>query len=607
MDSKWNRHILQAALLFFSFLGGACFVKYMRLPNYGYILFGVSIGIYWMIRKQRVGHCQIKCLVFAGIFAASLIFGKHIHAQGDIYNGLLYENYMTRPSWQDLFAWIVLSVLFAELLDRAVFWLEKKAKTVGLSHVYGLGSRKWWMVSAAILFVAWLPYLFVYYPGFIFGDSLTSISQAMNGWFNNHHPVLYTLFIKACLFLGIKIRNITFGCAIYTILQMLYLALCLGYQVSWLKKKGVCSTACVAVVAFYGFVPFFAQNSIAMWKDPIFSATIMVWSLMLIDYVLSCGKVVQQQRFFLVKHLVFLMIICFWRNNGRYVVLLFEAVLLFYWLFHRKKQVIIACKRMLISTGCCLLAVAIITGPVYQKLGINGEPVESLGIFLNQMARVAAYGGDMSDADREYMDGLLPLEKYPDTYRPCVVDRLKWDADFSQDFLNRNLLGFARTYISLFLKNPYCYAEAWMLNTFGYWAFNQWELNQDGNNIYKGNLDDINHWEDYGIRPHSLVSNKYVDVEKIIRVADPIIALAIITWLIGFLVFLIWKKRMWAWGIAAAPSVGLVLTLLIATPHAYWQRYGLAQYYLLPVYLLVACYLLGSKDIDECAKVPVEK
>lgn len=70
---------------------------------------------------------------------------------------------------------------------------------------------------------------------------------------------------------------------------------------------------------------------------------------------------------------------------------------------------------------------------------------------------------------------------------------------------------------------------------------------------------------------------------------------------------MIWKKRMWAWGIAAAPSVGLVLTLLIATPYAYWQRYGLAQYYLLPVYLLVACYLLGSKDIDECAKVPVEK
>lgn len=571
----------------------------MRLPDYGFIWFGVSYGIYWSIRKLRDSKCPIECLIFAGIFVASLIFGQHIHINESNYYGSMNENYMTRPSWWDLLGWIVLSVLFARILDWAVICLEKKAKKTGLCHAYGMGSRKLWFLSGAVIFLAWLPYLFVYYPGFIFGDSLSSISQAMNGIVNNHHPVLYTLFIKACLLLGMKIRNITFGCAIYTILQMLYLAFCFGYQVSWLKKKGVRTVLCGAVVAFYSFVPFFAQNSIAMWKDPIFSATVMVWSLMLIDYVLSGGKTAQQHRTFMIKHIILLLLICFWRNNGRYIILLFEAVLLLYWIFNRKRQVVLACKKMLFCTGCCLLAVGIVTGPVYQKLGIIEEPVESLGIFLNQMGRAVAYGGDMSDADQEYMDGLLPLEKYPYIYAPCIVDRLKWDSDFSQDFLNHNLTGFAKTYLSLFIKNPYCYAEAWMLNTYGYWALNHWELNKDGDNIYKGNLDDINHWENYGIQPHSLVSSKYVDVEKIVRIADPMIALASLTWLIGFLVFLIWKKRMWAWGIAAAPSIGLVLTLLIATPHAYWQRYGLAQYYLLPVYFLLICYLLRSADTEE--------
>ena len=73
-------------------------------------------------------------------------------------------------------------------------------------------------------------------------------------------------------------------------------------------------------------------------------------------------------------------------------------------------------------------------GPVYTKLDLNGEPVESLGIFLNQMASVVAYDGDMTEEDREYMNGLLPLENYKDTYRPCVVDLLKWDQNFSQKF-----------------------------------------------------------------------------------------------------------------------------------------------------------------------------
>jgi len=115
--------------------------------------------------------------------------------------------------------------------------------------------------------------------------------------------------------------------------------------------------------------------------------------------------------------------------------------------FISKKDIVVpGMKRLFASTACVLLAAGIITGPVYTRLGLDGEPVEGLGIFLNQMARVAAYDGDMSDADREYMDQLLPLEKYRDTYRPCVVDRLKWDGDFSQEYLNESLGGFMKTY-----------------------------------------------------------------------------------------------------------------------------------------------------------------
>lgn len=43
----------------------------------------------------------------------------------------------------------------------------------------------------------------------------------------------------------------------------------------------------------FGCIPFFAQNSIAMWKDPIFSSTLAVWSLVLADFALSKGKLYQ--------------------------------------------------------------------------------------------------------------------------------------------------------------------------------------------------------------------------------------------------------------------------------------------------------------------------
>lgn len=95
-----------------------------------------------------------------------------------------------------------------------------------------------------------------------------------------------------CLSLGIFIKDITFGCAVYTIVQMIYIALCLGYQICWIRNKGIGIKICIILTVFL-VVFLFAQNSIAMWKDPIFSSTLAVWSLVLADFALSKGKLYQ--------------------------------------------------------------------------------------------------------------------------------------------------------------------------------------------------------------------------------------------------------------------------------------------------------------------------
>lgn len=589
--------MVQMFLFLFSLFCGTYAVKYLRISDYGFIWFGISILIYLAFRKGAAGIWRVSYMTFSAVLSAALVAGYHLRLDGDMYTGLMYENDLTGFSFCDLAAWVILMIVTAAGLEIVVPFLEKKSKGSGISRAVGICSKRIWFASAAVLFFAWLPYLFVYYPGYIFGDSLASIGQALGAArLNNHHPVVYTLFLRVCLCIGMAVKDITFGCAVYTILQMLYLSLCLGYQVSWLHTKGVPGWGCAAVSAFYGFVPFFAQNSIAMWKDPVFSATVMLWSLLLMDFVLSNGQIAQKKKYFVHKHILCLLIICFLRNNGLYIGLLFEVTLFVIWFVNRKKQPLCEWKKMLVPTALCLLAVAVLTGPVYKKLQIEGEPVESLGIFLNQMARTVSYNGRMSDADRAYMDGLLPLEKYPDTYRPCVVDCLKWDKDFKQDFLNQNLAGFFKTYLSMLVKNPNRYVQSWILNTYGYWALNRWELHQDGNNIKKGNLEDILRNENYGIKPHSLMDGKTADLERIVKTEDPMIALPVITWMIFFLVLLLVRKRKIAWIIVLAPSLGLLATLFIATPHAYWQRYGLAMYDLLPVYIITAVYLLDEHN-----------
>lgn len=579
----------------FSFAGGICFVKYLRLPSDGCIRVAAAAVVWLVMHNWKAGPGRLCYAVFAAALSGSFVLGCQIHPDGDMYTGRMLENYMDLPSWKDLAAWAVMTVILTAFLERAVYFLERKAAAARLRYVYGAGSKKMWIFSSVAVFLAWVPYLLVYYPGFIFGDSLSSIGQALGQIpLNNHHPVFYTLFLKLCLLAGRAVKDLTFGCAVYTMIQMLYLALCIGYQISWLGQKGVPVWGCAMVTGFYGCVPFFAQNSIAMWKDPIFSATLMVWTILLCDVVLSGGRMAQERKFFYTGHVLCLAVLCLSRNNGFYIGLLLEGVLLAYWLCSRKQQAAAVWKKMLVRTGCVLLAAGILTGPVYQKLGIVSEPVESLGIFLNQMARVAAYDGDMDEEDRAYMDSLLPLENYADAYRPCVVDLLKWDQAFSQEFLNSHLSGFRKTYLSLLVKNPYCYVQAWALNTYGYWALNHWELNRDENNIRKGNLDDINRWENYGITPHSLLNSEFFDWKDVFKVTDCVPAIPILTWLVFFLALLSVQKRKPAFLLMLAPSLGLIFTLFAATPYAYWQRYGLALYDLIPVYLICICYLLGE-------------
>ena len=208
------------------------------------------------------------------------------------------------------------------------------------------------------------------------------------------------------------------------------------------------------------------------------------------------------------------------------------------------------------------------------------------------MARVAALDGNMSASDAAYMDALLPLEEYPSTYRPCVVDLLKWDENFDQDYLNNHLSDFIKTYFSLFIKNPVCYIDAWELNTFGYWAVNIWELNFDTGNIRKGNLNELDKYKEWGITQTNLLDNGYIDLTQIFSIDSSILSLAIINWFIFFIILLMIIMKKTKWGIAIAPSFGLIITLFIATPYAYWQRYGLAEYYLLPFYILLTLFVL---------------
>ena len=484
-------------------------------------------------------------------------------------------------------------------------WKEKRADTTRSF----LSRHRSLLLSMAFLFLCWLPYFISYYPGFILGDSCSSIRQALGlEKFSNHYPVMYTLFIRLCLNIGDFFGSLTFGCAVYSLIQMLFLAYALAKSIQWLGRRGVPWQFCILLTIFFGLTPFFAQISIAMWKDPIFSAAILLWTLLLLDHIRPPDNSEKQKKFpwfqmdwrFFLKGTLLLLLICLSRNNGIYIaifcLIVFVVLLVFTGNRHHRY---IGLKEAAASILLTIVLCSAITGPIYESAGVRPtENIERVGIMVNQMARTVALSGKMSKEDKAFMSHLLPLKEYKKKYRPCVVDLLKWDEDFNDEYLNKHMSEFYFTWFSMGIKNPRSYLQGWELLTFGYWMPNQWNLFWDGANIIKGNLNDLPFDDKLNKKIHTVYTGKGHHLKAGPRLLfdckGTIAGLGTISWIMLFTLLITILRKEWGALAALMPSVGLFLTLLLASPYYYWQRYGLAEYYLFPIYIFILICFSGQ-------------
>ena len=176
-------------------------------------------------------------------------------------------------------------------------------------------------ISSAAIAVLWLPYLLAYWPGLIFGDTLSSLNQIFGATLSNHHPVVFTLTMKLC----IQIASIfglcrISGVAIYTILQMAFMAICLGYLAVWfIERLGIQKQFVWLMVAIFGISPYIATYLIAFWKDPVFSCSICLICVILADAVLAREIALSQFQ----KNALCLLSLTamLFRNNEVYIVL----------------------------------------------------------------------------------------------------------------------------------------------------------------------------------------------------------------------------------------------------------------------------------------------
>ena len=455
----------------------------------------------------------------------------------------------------------------------------------------------------------WTPYLLAYWPGFIFGDSLYSVRQVlgMTPW-DNHHPVAYTAFLKACFAAAHMLGfGNTAGAALSMVLQMAFMACCFSFMAQWTVSRGRLKKPWgLLIVLVFGLTPFIATYSVSMWKDSIFSSAAMVLTLLLFDFALTRGRIASESRSWVAAFAMFMLIVAVFRSNGPLLVIAVAIWMLVELVLAKLGRASQPSKPSVTAPAIAVavtIAALVFTGPITTSLGIiRVEESEGTGLFLNQMARVVTFDGNVSEQDSEYIASLLPLDRYPETYRPCCFDELKYamqanGADFS---MKRMLPNWA----SVFFKNPGLCVEAWELQTYGFWAINGPELTSFRNiggcvprntateEPYAGQLQSEFEINDSCILPGDAGFWRTLFPQD--TWSPPA---ALFFWIALYLACLCALVRKKSWVLSLLPTLLLFVSMFIATPIAYWPRYVAAAYFLVPFFALLFYLLLKPSGV----------
>lgn len=481
-----------------------------------------------------------------------------------------------------IFAIIFIIITAVEIKLKDKTNIEEESKEV--NQKYGI---KKWLIYFLIIFIPYIIFLLINYPGSVLADSFSSIYQ-ITGYlkYNNHFPIMYTLFVGIFVNIGSTIENYNIGVALYSITQISIISGCIAYFMLWLKNKNINKLYIAIVAIYFAASTIFATYAITMWKDPLFNIFLFMYMLKLYDIIETNGESLKNKGN-VASIIILNFLVAFLRNNGIFIITILGVILTIKYI---KKF-----KAFTIANILSIIIILIIQGPIYKLLELKTPAEESLGIPIQQIAYVISEGGNISEDDLSFLNELLPIETWKEEYKPLVVDSIKWAPGFNYTFLENNKSEFIKVWIRVCKNNMKESIKAYLLETYGFWSI-------ETKNAY-GFYDNYIYENTYDIHKVDLVKKTTgLDLTFVNNNIDFLGSGTLIWILLGVLTILIenrQKKRI----LALLPALLVWTSIMIATPVAFSLRYVLVLAYALPFIIILPLIKKENKNEREDSSI----
>ena len=303
------------------------------------------------------------------------------------------------------------------------------------------------------IFICWLPYFILLYPGYMSPDASWQIEQLFSGQLNTHHPIITTLYM---FFIPIYYKisnNGILTLALYILFfQMLPLSFIYSYMIYKLNKLyNVNPIIIIFLILFTTLYPVNPIVSITIEKGVLLLIFLILFLLRIMEIVEN--KELLKNKKYMIEFIIIGVLLCFTRNNVIYG-LFFSVIIMLIFLKQYRKNIFLI--------FICICAVFFISNDIILKVtgAFKGEFRESMSMPIQQMARVYKYHKDtLNENDIKFIEKMMHKKEALNNYTPKLSDSVKYDTD-SNFFKTKE---FIYGYFKLGFKYPGTYLNSFVI------------------------------------------------------------------------------------------------------------------------------------------------
>lgn len=569
--------------------GGTVYFVLSSLRGWGIgqFLFVVCLAcIYFHFAKKGAWQKDIAALSF--LFSLFMLTGL-------CYQDAVGVSLILQSGAQFVKACIVV-LGYSALFYPALFLLQEKLRQVALAVGKG-GENKFSegkglnrLKVSGFLFLCWLPYLIVFYPGTTTYDAGTMLEQYFGyAPLTNHHPYLQILFIGLFVQVGHACGSGAAGMFVYVLLQVFAFIVVLTYMADVLWRAGAGRRVIGILLMIYGFCPIFPIYAIAVGKNINFSIVALLLTLFLFEAAVW-EEAFAHSKVKMALLPVLLILLCLFRNEGIAYVIGCLPCFLAVMKGHRK---------MIFSIFISVFTFIILWFRWFLPFaGVeNGSVAEGLSLPFVQTARCVYYDGkNMPEEERAAIDAVLQFDTLASRYVPESSDNVK--RYYNNDATREELLAYCKVYLKQFTVYPLVYVDAALNKCYGYFCPDD----KGRGKLYYVNYASVPTLNDDGFDLKSVFPKTVDEIGRILSVMRDIPFVGYMTsigfyfWCAFLSAFFIWKcqkRLLWMF----MPAAVTLFVCVISPINAYF-RYGLPVVFSLPFFAGAVICAMAPKELS---------